>query len=108
MHMKFIASAALLTAAFGLTGFAYAQDAVASTTLPTMIGTMELTEADAQRVLVRCQDLETRDDQAVGAGDDSTMDADNQSAAAGGVDFDSITLDLCMEAGFIGAEAAAQ
>ena len=104
MHMKFIASAALLTAAFGITGFAHAQDAAASTALPTMIGTMVLSEADAQRVLVRCQDLETRENQAQGAGDEDSTDAD-QSAAAGSVDLDLITLDLCIEAGFIGATA---
>jgi hypothetical protein len=117
MHIKTIASAAALSVALGLSGFAYAQDAAATTTLPTMIGNQTLTPEDAQRVKVRCDDLQNEANQAAGAtdaeSDTGTEDAASSSeessgsegdeAAVGAVDMDLITVEACLEAGFITA-----
>jgi hypothetical protein len=113
MHIKTISSAAILVATLGFSGFVYAQDAAMA--LPTMIGNQQLTEADAQRVKVHCDDLQTAENQAVGTSSDDTesaeaeegsdTDAEDSSDPAdiGSVDFDAITLETCIEAGFIDA-----
>ena len=112
MHIKTIASAAALSVALGLSGFVFAQDAAVTTdmALPTMIGNQELTEADAQRVKVHCDDLQTAANQAVGTedaqeegADEEDTEATDSEAAAGSVDLDAITLETCIEAGFIEA-----
>lgn len=109
MHIKAIVSAVALTAALGFGGFAYAQDA-AATALPTMIGDQQLNEADAQRVKVHCDDLQTAANQAEGVegadaegADEPDNEAGDSQAAAGSVDLESITLELCIESGFIEA-----
>lgn len=105
MHIKTIASAAILSAALGFGSVAYAQDAAATTdmALPTMIGNQELNEADAQRVKVYCEDLKTEANQAVGTESDSNEDEteEEEQTAVGSVDLDSITIANCLEAGFI-------
>ena len=110
MHIKAIVSAVALTTALGFGSFAYAQDAAATMALPTMIGDQELNEADAQRVKVHCDDLQTAANQAEGVegadaegADEPDNEAGDSQAAAGTVDMDSITLELCIEAGFIEA-----
>lgn len=108
MHIKTIASAAALSVALGFSGFVYAQDA-AATTLPTMIGNQQLTPEDAQRVKVRCDDLQTEENQAAGTTEtDADADAaatatenEGGEAAVGSVDMDLITVESCLEAGFI-------
>jgi hypothetical protein len=116
MHIKAIVSAVALSAALGFGGVVYAQDA-AATALPTMIGEQQLTEADAQRVKTHCEDLQTAANQAAGATEaESENDADadavaseesegaeGDEAAVGAVDMDLITVEACMEAGFITA-----
>lgn len=117
MHIKTIVSAIALSATLGFGGVVYAQDAA----LPTMIGEQQLTEADAQRVKVHCEDLQTSENQAVGATDaeqeltetddgsgtddtaSSTDDGDSDSAAVGSIDMSAITLEACLEAGFVTA-----
>ena len=115
MHIKAIVSAAALSVALGFGGVVYAQDAA----LPTMIGEQQLTAADAERVKVYCEDLQNAENQAAGGTDaeltenddgsstddtaDATDDGDNDTAAVGSVDMDLITLEACMEAGFITA-----
>jgi hypothetical protein len=118
MHIKTIVSAVALSAALGFGGAVYAQDA-AATALPTMIAEQTLNEADAQRVKVYCDDLQTRENQAVGTNDDeqeltdtdsdsatddtasATDDGDDDSATVGSIDMASITLANCQEAGFL-------
>ena len=119
MHIKTIVSAVALSAALGFGGVVYAQDA-AATALPTMIAEQQLTEADAQRVQVYCDDLQNSENQAVGATDseqeltetdsesatDDTAEAtddESETATVGSIDMDSITLANCQEAGFITA-----
>lgn len=109
MHIKAIVSAVALTAALGLGSFAYAQDA-STMALPTMIGGQQLNEADAQRVKVHCEDLQTAANQAEGVegadaegADEPDNEAGDSQAATGSVDLDSITLELCIEAGFVEA-----
>lgn len=116
MPIKAIVSAAALTVALGFAGSAAAQ---------TMIGNQSVSEADHQRVLNYCEDLKNADNQAVsetdndetatteannGTGtDDANADAnamatdtdDSDPAAVGSVDFDQITLENCIEAGFV-------
>lgn len=114
MHIKSIVSAVALSAALGFGGVVYAQDA-AATALPTMIGEQAVSEADAERVKVYCEDLQTAANQADGAteeadeNDESTMTseesegAEGDAAAVGSVDTDLITLEACLEAGFVTA-----
>jgi len=122
MHIKTIVSAVALSAALGFGGVVYAQDA-AATALPTMIAEQQLTEADAQRVQVYCDDLQNRENQAVGATDNESelteedtaedsssddaateaTDDESETATVGSIDMDSITLANCQEAGFITA-----
>jgi len=125
MHMKTVASAAILTAALGFSGFAYAQQ--------TMIGDQAITsEADRERVQVYCDDLQNQANQAVGATDaeseasddddssstddtsdiptdsssDTTTDSDSDDTAeVGSIATDQITLQNCIDAGFISATA---
>ena len=115
MHIKSIASAALLTAAFGFGSFAYAQDA-AATALPTMIGNQEVSAADAERVKVYCEDLQTAANQAEGTDAGATENADpaattegttsdTATAAVGSIDLDAITVETCLEGGWIEAAA---
>ena len=117
MHIKTIASAIALTAALGFSGYSYAQ---------TMIGNQNVSEADMERVKVYCEDLQTAENQAVGtvdANDDAENSAVDDSgsedpadpvtaepnpeeepeADVGSVDLDAITLENCIEAGFIEA-----
>jgi len=101
MHIKTIASATILAAALGFSGVAYAQ---------TMIGNQNVSEADMERVKVYCEDLQTAANQAVGAGDNATesvdesaMETDESPTAIGNVDLDAVTLENCIEAGFIEA-----
>ena len=112
MHIKTIVSAVALSAAVAFGGVTYAQDAA----LPTSIGEQQLSEADAQRVKTHCEDLQTAAGQAA---DSATDDAENDAntamtseesegtegdeAAAGAVDMDLITVEACLEAGFITA-----
>lgn len=117
MHIKTIASAVALSAALGFGGIVYAQDA-AATALPTMIGEQSLTEADAQRVKTFCDDLQTEASQAAGATDEEQELTDAQdgeatamtsvdgadpedTAEAGSVDLNTVTLEQCKEAGFV-------
>jgi hypothetical protein len=106
MHMKSIVSAGALAIALGLVGPAFAQEA--ATTTPTMIGNQQLSEADAERVKVYCEDLDTESNQAVGAtgaegeaNQDATADSDSDTAALGSVDLSIVTIENCAEAGFI-------
>ena len=107
MHIRAIVSAAALSVALGFGGVVYAQDAAA---LPTMIGEQQLTPADAERVKVYCEDLQNAENQAEGA-EATDVDAPateeaggaGETAAVGEVDMDLITLEACMEAGFITA-----
>ena len=106
MHIKTIASAAAISVALGLGSFAYAQDAAAP--LPMKIGNQDLTEADAQRVKVHCDDLQTAANQAEGVEgadaegqNEADTDASDSQAEVGTVDLVAITLELCVEAGFL-------
>ena len=112
MHIKAIVSATALTVALGFGTAAYAQ---------TMIGSQTVSEADMERVKVYCEDLQNAENQAAGATDaetelneeddgsstddtaDATSDGDNDSAAVGAIDMDIITLENCIEAGFVTA-----
>lgn len=111
MHIKTLVSAGALAIALGLGAPAavFAQAA----TLPTTIGEQTLTSADAERVKVYCDDLQTQANQAAGADDAASDDKDGttseasemsaDTAAVGSVDMDVITLESCTEAGFITA-----
>ena len=110
MHIKAIVSATAISLALGLSTFAYAQDAA----LPTSIAGQELSAEDAQRVKVACDDLQTEANQAVGAADATTTDTAAEpaiegtsadTAAVGSVDLDAITVESCIEAGFLEAPA---
>lgn len=108
MHMKTLVSAGALAFVLGLGGTAIAQDAA----LPTMIGNQTLTPEDAQRVKVHCEDLNTKENQAEGAVNDDvdapvTDEAGGaaETAAVGSVDMSLITLENCVEAGFVAAVA---
>jgi len=97
MHIKTIASATILAAMLGLGGAAYAQ---------TMIGNQSVSEADMERVKVYCEDLKTAANQAEGTtpteGEEApAATAENSTAAVGSVDLDAITIENCLEAGFI-------
>ena len=119
MHIKAIVSAAALSVALGFGGVAYAQ---------TMIGEQTISEGDLERVKVYCEDLQNAENQAAGATDADTEagettedDANNSagedaeaasagagdtgdtedSAAVGSIDMDLITLENCVEAGFV-------
>lgn len=112
MHIKTIASAIALSTAMALSGTAMAQ---------TMIGSQEVSEGDRERVQVYCEDLQNRENQAVGATGaedelnetddgsstddtaDATDDGDDDSAAVGSIDTDLITLQNCIDAGFVEA-----
>lgn len=102
MHIKTIASAAILTAAMGFSGLAYAQ---------TMIGNQSVSEADMERVKVYCEDLKTASTQAVGtdtSSDDQTEPtndtvAENSQSEVGSLDIDQITLENCIAAGIVQA-----
>lgn len=121
MHIKTIVSAAALSVALGFGTAAYAQ---------TMIGGQTVSEADMERVKVYCEDLQNSENQAAGATDAETEaaettqdDANNSSgvdakaadaaapgvgdtedtAAVGSIDMDAITLDACIEGGFVTA-----
>ncbi|MGB3336236.1 MAG: hypothetical protein WBA73_03560 [Devosia sp.] len=107
MHIKSIVSAVALSAALGFSGGAvYAQDAA----LPTMIGEQQLTPEDAERVKVHCEDLQTAENQAEGT-ESTDVDAPAseeaggaaETAAVGSVDMDLITVEACLEAGFVTA-----
>lgn len=110
MHFKAIASAAAISLAMGLGSFAVAQDA-AATAWPTMIGNQEVSEADAQRVKTYCEDLQTKANQAEGtenttADPEPTQDdsAEDSTAAVGAVDTDAITIENCLEGGWLEGE----
>ena len=99
MHIKTIVSAATLAIALGFAGTAAAQ---------TMIGNQNVSEADMERVKVICEDMQTAANQAEGTtGTDSEAEAspdisaETSTAAAGSVDFTAITLENCIEAGFV-------
>lgn len=99
MHIKAIASATILAATLGFGGIAYAQ---------TMIGNQNVSEADMERVKVYCEDLKTADEQAVGASDATTTEepavaeeSTGETSELGAVDLDAVTLENCIEAGFI-------
>lgn len=102
MPIKAIVSAAALTVALGFAGSVAAQ---------TMIGNQNVSEADHQRVLNYCEDLKNADNQAVSESDsdetatteeaDATASDDSDPAAIGSVDFDQVTLENCIEAGFV-------
>ncbi|KRA40279.1 hypothetical protein [Devosia sp. Root635] len=98
MHIKTIASAAVLTAALGFSGMAYAQ---------TMIGNAEVSDADMERVKNYCVDLQTEANQAVGTSETDTSEPTEDSVTEeggttlGAVDIDQVTLETCLEAGFI-------
>jgi hypothetical protein len=121
MHIKTVASAVALSVALGLSSFAYAQ---------TTIGGQTVSEGDMERVKVHCEDLQNQANQAAGAtdadteaGDTTEDDANNSTgadataadaaapatgdtedtAAVGSIDMDAITLEACLEAGFITA-----
>jgi hypothetical protein len=104
MHIKTIASTLAVTVALGFGSLAYAQDAAATTTLPTMIGNQEVGEADAQRVKTYCDDLQTAANQAAGteASDAETPQEEvADTAAVGSVDMDAITIETCLEGGWL-------
>jgi hypothetical protein len=110
MHIKAIVSAAALTAALGFGGLAYAQDAAATGTMATMIGDQQLGEGDAERVKVYCEDLQNTANQAEGAtNDDVDAPASEEAGGAaetatvGSIDMDAITLEACLEGGFVTA-----
>jgi hypothetical protein len=98
MRITTIASTAVLTLMLGLSSGAYAQ---------TMIGNQNLTEADVQRVQTYCDDLKTASEQAVGAeaSDENATEADesdeSEAGQIGTLDMDAITLENCIEAGFV-------
>ncbi|WP_323015204.1 hypothetical protein [Devosia sp.] len=98
MHIKAIASAATLAVVLGFAGTAAAQ---------TMIGNQTVSEADHERVKNYCEDLKTADNQAVSSTEsDETAAADEgteatETAAIGSVDLDQVTLENCIEAGFV-------
>ncbi len=112
MHIKTIVSATALAVALGFGTAAYAQ---------TMIGNQTVSEADMERVKVYCEDLQNAENQAAGATDAETElneeddnsgtddtagptdDGSNDSAAVGSIDMDIITLENCVEAGFVTA-----
>lgn len=108
MHIKAIASATLLATALGFGSVAYAQ---------TMIGNQTVSEADMERVKTYCEDLQTQANQAAGTTQDQNTTAevdskdgdsskDEGGATVGAVDLDAITLQNCIDGGFI--QAAAQ
>lgn len=108
MHIKTLVSAGALAIALGLGAPAavIAQDAAT----PTMIGSQSLTEADAERVKVYCEDLSTEANQAEGATNDDVDAAASEeaggaadTAAVGSIDMSLITLENCVEAGFVTA-----
>lgn len=112
MHIKTIVSAVALSAALGFSGMAYAQ---------STIGGQAVSEADMERVKVYCEDLQNQANQAQGATgaedeltetddngstDDTATataadDGDNDSAAVGSIDMDAITVEACVEGGFL-------
>lgn len=99
MRIKTITTAALVTTMLGLSGAAYAQ---------TMIGNQNVSESDMERVKTYCEDLKTADEQAVGVepgADEVTpapdATADDDATALGNVDLDAVTLENCIEAGFV-------
>src|SRR6218665_4221972 len=101
MHIKTIASAAILTAALGFSSFAYAQ---------TMIGNATVSEADMERVKVACEDLQTAANQAEGVEgssvegtDEPDNSAEDSTATIGSIDADQVTLENCLAGGFIEA-----
>lgn len=114
MHIKTIVSAVALSAALGFSGMAYAQ---------STIGGQAVSEADMERVKVYCEDLQNQANQAEGAtgaedeltetdsnsGTDDTAsatdDGDDDSATVGSIDMDAITVEACMEGGFLDAAA---
>lgn len=103
MHMKTLISAAALTVALGFTGTAFAQ--------AVTLGNQTVTEADMERVQVRCDDLQTEANAAVGTSDnadDATSDSSEsnteqgtEEGTAGLIELDTITLEQCMEAGLV-------
>lgn len=109
MHIKTLVSAGALAIALGL-GAPAAVFAQAAATTPTMIGEQTLSEADAERVKVYCEDLSTEANQAEGATNDDVDAAASEeaggaadTAAVGSVDMSLITLENCVEAGFVTA-----
>lgn len=108
MHIKAIVSAVALSAALGFGGV-YAQDA-AATALPTTIGEQTVSAADAERVKVYCEDLQTAENQAEGTESTDTdapateeAGGSAETAAVGSIDMDLITLEACLESGFVTA-----
>lgn len=102
MHIKAIVSAVALSSVLGFGGAVFAQDS-AATVLPTMIGNQEVSEADAQRVKTYCDDLQTAANQAEGT-EPAAGEADNdddEAAAVGSVDMDAITIENCLEGGWL-------
>lgn len=106
MHIKAIVSAVALSSVLGLGGVVFAQDA-AATVLPTMIGNQEVSEADAQRVKTYCDDLQTAANQAEGTETSETEAATPveepvaETAAVGSVDLDAVTIENCLEGGWL-------
>ncbi len=95
MYIKTIASAALLVSTLGFGGIAYAQS--------TMIGNQAVSEADMERVKNYCEDLKTADEQTAGSpeADAAMTSSDGEPDKIGAVDIDAITLENCIEAGFV-------
>lgn len=106
MHIKTIASAAAISIALGFSGFAVAQDA--AVTWPTVIGNQTVSEADAQRVKNYCDDLQREANQAVeteptegDAAVEPDTSAENSTATVGSVDTDMITIENCLDGGWL-------
>ena len=68
-----------------------------------MIGNQNVSEADMERVKNYCEDLKRADEQTAGAPEaDSAMNSsDGEPDKIGAVDIDAITLENCIEAGFV-------
>lgn len=107
MRTKIIASAAALALAMGFSSAAFAQ---------TMIGNQEVSAGDYDRVKSFCEALQLRENQASGlATQEEPVDENNDgvpdtesedpdtSATIGNIDTDLITVEACIEAGFIEA-----
>lgn len=109
MHMKTIISAVSLAVAMGLSGHVIAQDAAAT---GTKIGNTELSAPDAERVKVYCEDLNTRTDQATTGSETENADANapatgEETGNIAGIELAQITLEQCIEGGFVEAAPVA-
>lgn len=93
MHIKAIASTAVLAATLALGVPAFAQ---------TMIGNQQVSQADMERVKNFCEDLKNRDaDNVTAQTNEAAPDQKDETAEVGAVATDQITLENCIEAGFV-------